>query len=82
VDLAIRVPEADGERAAALLGGHASVVKVTAKGERRLEALVAAQSGNAVLAMLIGENIEILSFSQESVDLEALFLERTKGIIS
>lgn len=82
VDALLSVPEADVERALALLDEHESVDKAVAKGEGRIEAFLVAGKGNDVLGALIGAGIEIVSFSQESVDLEALFLERTKGIVS
>ncbi len=82
VDAVLEVPEADVERATTLLDEHESCFRTTAKGEGRIEALIAVGSGNEVLSLLIREGIEIVSFTQEPVDLEALFLERTKGIIS
>ena len=82
VDAVLEVPEADMERATTLLDEHESCFRTTAKGEGRIEALIAVGSGNEVLSLLIREGIEIVSFTQEPVDLEALFLERTKGIIS
>ncbi len=82
VDAVLEVPEADMERATTLLDEHESCFRTTAKGEGRIEALIAVGSGNEVLGLLIREGIEIVSFTQEPVDLEALFLERTKGIIS
>jgi ABC-2 type transport system ATP-binding protein len=82
VDAIVEVPEADVERARALLERHESVTRTTAKGGGRIEAIIASGSGNDLLSALIREGIEIVSFTQEPVDLEALFLERTKGIIS
>ncbi len=82
VDAVLRVPEPAAERAVSLLKGLDQVIKVAARGEGRLEARIAAESSNEVLSALIKEGIEIVSFNQESVDLERLFLERTRGIVS
>ena len=38
--------------------------------------------GNRILKALIDAGVEIVSFSEEKVDLEAIFLERTQGIVS
>ena len=82
VDVILEVPEADVERAKALLDEHESVSRTTEKGEGRIDAVITVGAGNDVLSLLIREGIEIVSYTQEAIDLEALFLERTKGIIS
>lgn len=54
----------------------------TTPGGSRIEGRMAGRHSSQVLRALIAAEIEVLSFSQERVDLEAIFLERTKGIVS
>ncbi len=80
----VEVPEEAGGRAAELLRGlpFVELVTVMSPPGLKLEAKMAGRHGNRVLEALIGAGIEVHSFSQEKVDLEAIFLEQTKGIVS
>jgi ABC-2 type transport system ATP-binding protein len=80
-DVAIEVPEEEVARAAELLKAVEGVEKVDLEGAT-LHAKLAARHGNRLLEALIAARIEVVSFSQEKIDLESIFLERTKGIVS
>jgi ABC-2 type transport system ATP-binding protein len=82
--IVIEVPEEEVAKVEGILKGLDFVesVKVVTPPGDRIEARMAGRHANRVLAALIEANVEVHSFSQEKVDLEAIFLERTKGIVS
>ncbi len=82
VEVAIRVSEKDGDRAKEVLSSLECVHDVRSSQDGRLDAQIDPGSGNGVLRALIDADIDVLLFKLEAVDLEALFLERTKGIVS
>ena len=77
----IEVHESAAERAIELLSALEEVERAVYDGDR-IEAEVEDEYSNRLLSLLIQNDIEILSFSRKSVDLEALFLKTTKGIVS
>jgi len=79
--VALEVPEEDAPRAAELLKALDGVLKVESSGGE-IKAKLDGRHGNRILKALIDAGVEIVSFSEEKVDLEAIFLERTQGIVS
>ena len=77
--LEIRVPEADRDRAAALLDGLPDVSEVKPSGSNLL-ARVHSGNANAILRALLDHDLEVIHFSRKSTGLEDLFLSQTKGI--
>ncbi len=77
----ITVPEDAVERAVALIEALDFVTRAR-RNRDKIEAEILDAKSNDLLDALIQAGIEIRSFSQEKIDLEALFLERTKGIVS
>ena len=82
VAVSIRVAEDDAARAVDVLKPLDEVIDVSDLGAGRLEAKVRAGEGNRLLAALLSDSLEIVAFSQKTLDLEALFLERTRGVVS
>jgi ABC-2 type transport system ATP-binding protein len=78
---AIQVPEAVAASAVELLGRLDFIAEAKLSGSEIRAELRGADS-NQALAVLIQAGIEILAFKQEKIDLEALFLERTRGLVS
>ncbi|HLU46950.1 MAG TPA: ABC transporter ATP-binding protein, partial [Planctomycetota bacterium] len=77
----LRVDESDVERAEALLEKLDLVSNLKRDGDR-FEAETRSGRTNDVLQALIEARIEILAFNQAKVDLESIFLHRTRGIVS
>lgn len=50
-------------------------------GEDEVRAALDGISGNAILRALIEGEIEVLEFSEQRVSLEAIFMDRTKGLV-
>jgi len=80
-EVALEVTEPEAERALKILEALPGV-KRAARNERKIEVQMDGRHGNKVLEALIGSNVEILSFSEQRTDLESIFLERTRGIVS
>lgn len=80
----VEVPEEELARALELVRAVPAVEDVRAPGPpgARITGRTAGRQANQVLQALVSAGIEVVSFSQEKVDLEAIFLERTKGIVS
>ena len=77
----IQVRKEDVERTVTLLE-KLEFVRGISSDSGRIRAEVDRECANRLLAALLGENIEVLSFSRDRLSLEALFLERTRGIVS
>ena len=73
------MPEADSDRAAALLDSLPDVSDVEQSGSN-LEARVHSGNANAILRELLDHDLEVIHFSRKSTRLEDLFLSQTKGI--
>jgi ABC-2 type transport system ATP-binding protein len=80
-EVTFEVHEEDASRALEVARGLECVERAQADGVK-LTAKLAGSRGNDLLRALIDAGIEIVSFSQERVSLEAIFLERTRGIVS
>lgn len=77
----LEVRPGDRPRVVALLENLESVSHVTQVGES-IEAEITGESSRPVLAAVLDEGVEVLAFRRKKIDLEALFLESTKGIVS
>ncbi|MBN1444390.1 MAG: ABC transporter ATP-binding protein [Planctomycetes bacterium] len=77
----VEVAESEMDRALSVLLALDAVGRASRKGIK-IQVEMASASGNEVLSALIGAGIEIRSFARTQVNLEALFLERTRGIVS
>lgn len=77
----LETPDDQMESASACLRALEFVESITVKGGA-LEMAVPAAQCNALLRSLLEANIEVLSFNRKKVDLESLFFERTRGIVS
>ena len=77
----IRVPVEFLEAAAVLLRAHSSVVSCEV---RSPEVVVRAEeeSGNELLRILISEQIPILEYAREALDLEDIFMQSTAGRVT
>ncbi|MBI4603075.1 MAG: ABC transporter ATP-binding protein [Planctomycetes bacterium] len=81
LEVAVEVPEEDLVRAAELVRGLELVERAEVV-DGKIVAKLRGPDGNRLLEALIGAGIEILGVSQERASLEAIFLERTKGVVS
>jgi ABC-2 type transport system ATP-binding protein len=81
VEVRIRVEPKHIERALTLLGAAADISDVRRDQDRIIASTLAGASNDA-LRTLIDQGIEIIYFQQSKTDLEAIFLQRTKGIVS
>lgn len=77
----LRVEETDSERTESVLRELDFITNVERDGDR-IEADATAGRTNDTLDALIRSGIEILAFHQAKVDLESIFLHRTRGIVS
>ncbi len=77
----LEVPEGDVERTKELLQSIEIVSSVKEVSDS-LEAELITENSNAILEALLEAGVEVHAFSRKKVDLETLFLESTKGIVS
>jgi ABC-2 type transport system ATP-binding protein len=77
----IETPDDQVEAATHCLRALEFVEKVTVK-SNALELSISDSQGNVILRHLLDADIDVLSFTRKKVDLESLFLERTRGIVS
>jgi len=80
-NVVLEVGPQDLKRAAELLQ-TLDVIEEAKVREEKIEAKMAGHHANDVLKALIDAGVEIRAFSEEKVSLEALFLERTRGVVS
>jgi len=80
-EVCVEVPEEKAVRAAEMLRALEWVKQVDVT-DGKIAVKMQGRQGNQVLEALIQGGIEIHSFSQEHTNLEAIFLERTRGIVS
>jgi ABC-2 type transport system ATP-binding protein len=80
-EVLVEVPVEDIERALKLIQALDGVVEAAAA-QGKIEAKLSGRHGNRLLEALIAAGIEVLSFSEKRTNLEAIFLEQTKGILS
>ena len=80
-EVCVEVPEENAVRAAEILRALEWVKQVDVT-DGKIAVKMQGLQGNQVLETLIKGGIEIHSFSQEHTNLEAIFLERTQGIVS
>ena len=81
VSCVVEVDEKEAERAVTVLRAL-DFVSGCKRSSGSIQGELNGRQGNGVLQALGAAGIEILSFTLEKVDLEALFLERTRGIVS
>jgi ABC-2 type transport system ATP-binding protein len=77
---AVEVPAEEAGRAAEFLQGLETVESVSRDGAA-LAVKMRGRHGTQVLKALIDAGIEVHSYSEEKVDLEAIFLDRTRGLM-
>lgn len=77
----LRVPDGEAAGVGTRLKELDWVVSVAERGDR-IEIEIPADRGNDLLSAAIATGVEILSFAREMKDLEAIFLRRTRGIVS
>ena len=81
VSCVVEVDEKEAERAVTLLRAL-NFVSGCKLSSGSIQVELNGRQGNDVLQALGAAGIEILSFTLEKVDLEALFLDRTRGVVS
>jgi ABC-2 type transport system ATP-binding protein len=81
LEASIEVPEESAPLAVDVLKRLEFVESASAEGGA-VKVKMRGRHGNRLLATLIDQAVEIHSYSEEKVDLEAIFLERTRGIVS
>jgi len=81
LDASVEVPEESVSLAIDVLKGLEFIETVAAEGAT-IKVKMRGRHGNRLLAALIDAAVEIHSYTEEKVDLEAIFLERTRGIVS
>ena len=79
--LTIDVPEEHAERALEAIRRIERVESAVAS-RGRIEVKLKGTEGNIVLAALVEARIAVEGYSVDRLDLEAIFLERTRGIVA
>ena len=80
-EVLVEVPVEDVERALKLIQALDGVDEAAAA-QGKIEARLSGRHGNRLLEVLIDARVEVLCFSEKRTNLEAIFLEQTRGILS
>jgi ABC-2 type transport system ATP-binding protein len=81
LEMRLRVDEASIDSAVGLISRNTEVVACTRRGDW-IEISISGTSPNALLHTLISSKIEIRELMEERPDLEDIFMDSTKGIVS